>query len=133
MDVPVAVLCDAATQQGGKLNILGAFDAIVAHDLPVVHPICTVAVRLVFERFEAGEHRLRLKIADEDGNEIASPAELQARCEFPPENDRPFISQNLILNLQRLRFEQPGRYSIDLSVNGKHMATIPLSVILRRQ
>jgi len=129
MDVTVAVLCDAATDYQGKLNLLGAFDAILARELPLVHPQCSVALRFVFERAEQGGHRMQLKLSDEDGQEVAPPAEFQATCQFPPDDPRQFISQNLILNLQRLRFEKAGRYSFDLSVNGKHEARIPLSIV----
>jgi len=85
----------------------------------------------VSEPFEEGAHRIRLKISDDQGEAVGQAAELQAHCKFPPGANRPFVSQNLILNLQNLKFEKAGRYSFDLSVNGKHEASIPLSVVVR--
>ena len=38
MNIQVAVLCDAATDDNGKLNLLGAFDTIYAPQTPAVHP-----------------------------------------------------------------------------------------------
>ena len=52
MNIEVFSLCDAATIEGGKLNMLGAFDTIMAEKVPVVHPQCTIALRL---RFNASE------------------------------------------------------------------------------
>ena len=41
MNIQVAVLCDAATDDNGKLNLLGAFDTIYTQQLPAVHPQCS--------------------------------------------------------------------------------------------
>ena len=38
MNIQVAVLCDAATEENGKLNLLGAFDTIIAQQIPATHP-----------------------------------------------------------------------------------------------
>ena len=43
MQIQVAVICDAATETYGKLNLLGAFDAIHAQQLPWTHPQCSIA------------------------------------------------------------------------------------------
>ena len=48
MNIQVAVLCDAATDDQGKLNILGAFDTINALTLPAIHPQCAIALRVTF-------------------------------------------------------------------------------------
>ena len=36
MDIQIAILCDAATDTHGKLNILGTFDTIYTSQLPAV-------------------------------------------------------------------------------------------------
>ena len=38
MNIQTAVLCDAATDDNGKLNLLGAFDTIYAPEMPAIHP-----------------------------------------------------------------------------------------------
>jgi len=51
MNIQVAVLCDAATDDNGKLNLLGAFDTIYTQQLPAVHPQCSIrAPRHFFQR-----------------------------------------------------------------------------------
>jgi hypothetical protein len=50
MTIQVAVLCDAATDYNGKLNLLGTFDTIYAPEMPMQHPQCAVAVRIAFDR-----------------------------------------------------------------------------------
>ncbi len=126
MDVQVAVLCDAATDYAGKLNLLGTFDTIVTHQLPAVHPQCSVALRLVFSRIEEGQHKVRMNLVDEDGRAIMPGIELPADVVFP--NDGNFLSRNFIINIQHLKFEKAGHYAIDIAIDGRHEASIPLQI-----
>jgi len=126
MDVQIAALCDAATDYGGKLNLLGTFDTIVTHQLPAVHPQCSVALRLVFNRVEEGSHKLRINLVDEDGHSIMPSIDLPVQITFPEEGS--FLSRNFVLNIQQLKFAQAGQYAIDIAVDGRHEANIPLQV-----
>ena len=40
MDIQVAVLCDAATDYKGKLNLLGTFNSVYTRELPANYPHC---------------------------------------------------------------------------------------------
>jgi len=126
MDVQAAVLCDAATDYGGKLNILGTFDTIVAPKLPAFHPQCSIAVRIVFSRIEEGAHKLRMNFVDEDGHSIMPGIDIPAEVRFP--SDASILSRNFIVNIQQLKFDLPGLYSIDLQMDGKPQASIPMLV-----
>ncbi len=127
MRVEIFALCDAATDSHGKLNLLGTFDTLVADSFPSRHPQCAVAVRLRFRRIEEGPHRVRLQIVDEDGRAVVPPLDGQLDVRCRPEVDS--VSANLVLNLQALPLERPGRYSIDLAVDGREEASLPLYVI----
>jgi hypothetical protein len=128
MDVQVAVLCDAATDYGGKLNLLGTFDTIMAAQLPAVHPQCSIALRIVFNRIEEGPHKLRLNFVDEDGRAIMPSIELPAEVNFP--GDANILSRNFIINIQHLKFDKGGHYAIDVALDGRHETSIPLHVRL---
>ena len=39
MDIQVAVLCDAATDYKGKLNLLGTFNSVYTRELPANYPV----------------------------------------------------------------------------------------------
>ena len=39
-----------------------------------------------------------------------------------------FLMRNFIINIQQLKFDKPGQYSIDLAVNGRQEASLPLLV-----
>jgi len=126
MNVEVFVLCDAATDYHGKLNILGAFDCIWATKAPVVHPFCAIALRIRFMRIEEGTHPIKINIVDEDGKNIVPPIDGNLNIKFGTEDES--VAANLIINLQGIRFENFGNYSIDLAIHGRHEASLPLFV-----
>jgi len=120
-------LCDAATADfNGKMNILGAFDTIVADSVPAVNPQCTIALRVRFDSIEKGEHGVTVNFVDQDGKHIIPPASGQITIDFPPEQRSG--SANLIFTIQGLRLDRFGEYSIDLALDGRHEASLPLIV-----
>lgn len=126
MNIEAFLLCDAATQQQGKLNILGAFDNILAKQLPTKHPACSVATRIRFEKIEDGNHSVRIQIIDQDGKNIGPKLEGKISVQIKPELDSTVT--NLILNIQGLEFKQYGQYRIDLGIDGNVRASLPLRV-----
>src|SRR5471030_3228323 len=85
MNIQVAVLCDAATEDNGKLNLLGAFDTIFAPQLPAVHPQCAVALRVTFMSGNEGDRKLKLNFVDADGKSIMPPIEIPVTITLPDE------------------------------------------------
>ncbi|WCJ59175.1 hypothetical protein NXS98_15875 [Fontisphaera persica] len=126
MEIQVASLCDAATDSQGKLNILGTFDTINASQMPAVHPQCSVALRLVFDKMEEGPHTVGLNFVDEDGRPVMPPIQMPIKVEVPDEAI--FVSRNFIVNIQHMKFEKPGFYSVDISFDGEIKGRIPLLV-----
>jgi hypothetical protein len=127
MNIQVAVLCDAATDDNGKLNLLGAFDTIHTPQLPAVHPQCSIALRVTFFNGDEGRHNLRLNFVDADGGPIMPDFPL-IPVEIALPEDTHFGTRNFIVNIQRLKFETPGLYAIDISLDGQPQASIPLLV-----
>lgn len=127
MNVELFVLCDAATDYQGKLNILGTFDSIWAKQIPAVHPLCAVALRLRYLKIEEGEHKIKISIVDIDGKEVVKPVEAYVNILF---NNIPLTSTatNMILNLQGIKFPNFGEYSIDLAIDGRHETSLPLYI-----
>jgi hypothetical protein len=129
MNIQVALLCDAATQDSSsKLNILGAFDTIFAPQLPAVHLQCTVALRITFTAGDEGQHRLALNFINADGRSIMPPIEIPVAVAMP--EDTHFISLNFVVNIQQVQFPEAGLYSVDIRLDGQSQASIPLLVKL---
>ena len=129
MNVQVAVLCDAATQDSSsKLNILGAFDTIFASQMPAVQLQCAVALRATFTADDEGPHQLALNFINADGRSIMPPIEIPLTIRLP--EDTHFLSLNFPINIQQLQFPAAGLYSVDIRLDGKSQASIPLQVKL---
>jgi hypothetical protein len=131
MNIQVAVLCDAATEDHGKLNLLGSFDTIYAPQLPAVHPQCAVALRVTFTAGDEGQRRLKLNFVNADGHAIMPPIEIPVAVELP--DDVHFVTRNFIVNIQQLKFDEEGLYSVDVRLDDKSQTGIPLLVKLPPQ
>ena len=126
MNVQVAVLCDAATDENGKMNLLGAFDTIYAQQLPAVHPQCAVALRVTFADDDEGQRKLKLNFINADGRAIMPAIEVPVKVTLP--DDAHFLTRNFIVNIQQLKFAKAGLYSVDVRLDDKSQASIPLLV-----
>lgn len=125
MVTEVFVMCDGANDSHGKLNILGAFDSIVANEFPFVHPHCTFALRLRYDRSDGQESMIRLLLRNATGDAILASIDTTLKH---GDFTNPTMTANLIVNFNSLRFEKPGDYSIILQVNGIPAAITPLYV-----
>ncbi len=126
MNIEAFLLCDAATDQRGKLNILGAFDNIFAKKMPTMHPACAVTARIRFEKIEEGSHTIRIHIIDEDGKSIGPKLEGNVNVRIGDDVDS--TATNIVLNIQRLKFEKYGQYRIDLAVDNQIKGSLPFHV-----
>lgn len=130
MDIQIASLCDHAADYNGKLVLTGTFDTLAARAVPVVHPMCALALRLCFTQEDVGRHKLSINIINEDGESLDPknmPIEPEFDVQLPP--NVPFLTRNLIMNLQGLRFPTAGIYSIDIGCDGDLLMRLPLRIV----
>ncbi len=128
MNIQVAVLCDAATDDNMKLNLLGAFDTIYAPQMPAVHLQCAVALRMTFLPGDEGTRTLTLNFINADGHPIMAAIPMQVQVTLP--DDVHFMTRNFIVYLQQLHFTEPGSYSVEVRMDDQPQASIPLLVKL---
>lgn len=127
MDVEAFLVCDAASDQFGKLNILGAFDAIMAPGIPIVHPQFAVALRIRFSKSESANHPFRINIVNEDGKSILpKPLDGNVNVQIRQADESAVV--NLICNFRDTRFEKFGKYFVDLTMDGRQRGSLPLHV-----
>lgn len=127
MRVEIFTLCDAATMDAaGKLNVLGSFDRLNAPAEPITHQHCALAIKLRFERVEEGQKKIRLAFVDPDGVAVMPPIDGTAEVRFQENDSSSTIS--LAIGIQQLKVPKFDEYSIDLAVDGRHEASIPLFV-----
>lgn len=114
MQLEILTFCDAATEYGGRLNILGATDTIVVPVTPFKYPNCAVVARLRAARIEEGNHTIRLMIIDADGQPILN---VDGRMEIRFHQGIGG-AMNMIIHAQQLEFKNTGDYAIEFAVDG---------------
>lgn len=126
MRVEIIALCDAATDSHGKLNILGSFDTICANELPAMHPQCAVVLRIRFNHDELGMHDVKIQVVNSQNQFVFPPleAEVKVNANDPGQS----VATNMILNIQRLKVEAYGEYTIKLVIDENELATLPLFI-----
>lgn len=128
MDIQVATLCDSAMDYNSKLCLLGTFDTIGSRAVPIVHPQCALALRVCFRNADEGDHQMTIRMVDASGKDLMQPLQANVDIRLPEGAD--FITRNMILNFQPLRFETGGTYSFEVIFNGETKASVPLRVVV---
>jgi len=126
MKVEVFVLCDAATDNHGKLNVLGTFDQIFAIKTPITHPACAIALRMRFDKMEEGVHKISLALVNPDGIPVVKTMEGTVDPRMAPDVDS--VAVNMILNFHNIKFDTYDDYQINLTIDDVAMGSLPLRV-----
>jgi hypothetical protein len=93
----------------------------------VVHPQFAVVLRLRFVKSESANHPFRINIINQDGKSILpKPVDGNVNVQIQQADESVVI--NLVGNFRDVKFEQFGRYSVDLTMDGKVRGSLPLFV-----
>ncbi len=127
VQLDLAVIADAANvSQEGKLNILGVFDTIWARDFPVRHTTMVFVLRFLADFTEQGDHSLEVRLMDADGAQLfKAEGPLKVTGGSPGRPIRPHV----IMALNGVTFDQPGDYSFEVMLSGKHVRSVPIYVV----
>ncbi|MEO7933027.1 MAG: hypothetical protein ABIT76_07705 [Chthoniobacterales bacterium] len=127
MELLVATLCDTASENQGKLNVIGAFDAIIAQSFPANFSFM-LALRFSFTAKDHGSHAFYIQLVDDSGEpDKSAPNESKMDVNMPP-GTAGFSTQNMITPLQGT-IAKAGTYHFDVHFEKKILAHIPLRVI----
>lgn len=132
MRVDTALLCDAATVREGLLHILGGgISQVVRPEYPAELGL-TLALRIMVHPTEAEHrHKLQIILQGEDGQKVTEvQAEVQA--ELPPEGIEAGEEGELLIPWNfpgRPKLPAPGRYSMELLIDGVHQRSVPFKAI----
>lgn len=129
MDIQIATLCDFAADYNGKLVVSGTIDVLAAPKMPVVQPHCCLAIRLCITPEDNGAHKFSVNIIDGDGKSLDDKMPIDADMPIELPDEVPFVTRNLILNLQGLRFQEAGVYFVDISIDDELVQRLPLRVV----
>lgn len=129
MDIQIATLCDHAADYNGKMVVSGTIDVLAAPQLPIIQPQCCLAIRLCITPDDNGPHKFSVNIIDGDSKSLDDKMPIDADMPIEIPEDVPFVTRNLILNLQGLRFHEAGVYFVDISIDNELVQRLPLRVV----
>ena len=82
---------------------------------------------MIFRDDDEGHFSLKINIVDEDGQPVVPPIEGGLEVKIP--EDSSFLTRNGVFNLQHLKFDRPGFYSVDVAINGRTVTGIPFRIV----
>lgn len=124
MKVLISAVAEHAWVENGCLSICRAFDTISAPEFPYILPRLSVALRLLIRRSEAGEHKLNISLSDSDGKKLMN-SDLNINVQ-PPQEPVPEVSFSFAINGQSVNFPKSGDYAVDVLIDGRVEASIPI-------
>jgi hypothetical protein len=126
MRVDFAVVCDyAVIDQYGKLSVLGIFQHIWVSQFPTVHPRLHLVMRLKGTRTEVGQHRVQIRLVDEDGRQIIKGDGTVNFSEPPAGVLEVEAGAVLVFDVP---FEKAGRYEFEIEVDEDLTTAVPVTV-----
>jgi len=131
VEIDLALTADAATIDGsGKLNLLGIFDQISVQQFPARHGRLALVLRFLGGAGDAGTHNLSITLASPGGEQLLSlNGELNVR---PGRGSlQTGIRVPHVINIDGIVFKEQGIHTFDIVVNGRHKATLPLTIAKR--
>ena len=117
-----------------RYHSIGAQNRLGAHRFPALLLIVgvTLALRIMVHPTEAEHpHQLRIIVQGEDGENVTE-VQAQIQAEPPPEGIEPGDEGELVIPWNfpgRPKLPTPGRYSMELLIDGVHQRTIPFKAI----
>jgi len=127
MNVVLAVACDQArVRPDGKMDIVGAFDALYAPGFPAVQERMTAVFVLEWDEDESGRHEFSADLVDADGTRVLT-IEGHTDVEERPV-DRAPARTRIVMPMERVVFPHAGRYRFVLEVDGHECPAFSLFV-----
>jgi len=127
MRIDLALLCDyALVDRNNKLTAAGIFRGLAGPSLPFTHPRMYLALALVVETTDRGDHDLVLRLIDPDGSEVIRPLNARIHVDRTDPTSEGII--NLVLELSGVTFRTTGTHCLDLFLENRFAHRVELDV-----
>lgn len=125
MKVDIFCLCDfAQSASEGKLTILGIFDSLSSENLPAIHGLFAVAIKMKIDPSEIGPKKIKLMFLAPDKTTVGQ--DIESTIVIPSTQGSIPMNVQLVTLVPFLRLPQFGEYSVVLQMDGQQVASTPL-------
>lgn len=124
MQIDFAVLADyALIDQQGKLSVIGIFQHVWVAQFPAAHPRTHLVLRVKGRRTEIGEHPMRIRFVDDQGQELMGG---DGTVQFgEPAAGVTDVEAGAVLVFD-VPLPRPGAYAFEITLGGS-VVRVPLS------
>lgn len=119
MQIEIFTICDSAQVYAGKAVIAGAFNQVVAKSLPVIMQNLTLAVRVAFEKSEAGDRTFYFQLKNPDGTLLIPDLRCETKQNIPLEKQGPLTTFDMNIVIGNVAFNQYGVYTVTMKFDDK--------------
>ncbi len=120
-ELQFSILCDDVRQEkNGKFLFIGSFNLVAVQKFPVLYSVFHIA-----NQWCAGEGQFKeqSRVVDEDNKVVVASPEVSFKlADF-------YASHFVISRFERTKFEKPGKYSIEVILNGELFRRFPFNVV----
>jgi hypothetical protein len=121
----MAALADRSELIDGKANLMGLFQSIVSSRFPTaLHGVLAIRVAMDADEAEWVEVSAALRHGGEDLGEVSMAAFVP-----PGTPAQPLRGIDVTIDLEGTELPGPGLYTFEVAVDGRHVASVPLSVL----
>lgn len=121
----MAVLADRSDLVEGKASLIGIFQSIVASSFPTqLHGV--LAIRVAVDPDEADWVEVSTALR-RDGAELGALS--MSAFVPPPTPTQPLRGIDVTIDLEGTELPEPGLYTFEVAVDGRPVASVPLSVL----
>ncbi len=122
------MLADAAnTTVDGRLNVLGAFDVLVADKFPYIHHSMMCIVKFAYSPAEYGRQKeVEILALDTDGKQIGKYTDI---LQLPEREPGALAWYGMAVRIISATFPHPGRYAFHILAGGEEKWVIPIEVV----
>ncbi len=116
MEVSDLILADYATvSERGKFTLVGAgFTEIATKKIPCVHNLMFLFIRIKATKKDAGRNRFNVGVIGEKGSVFKAEGDIGIKDNHQGKGYIP-----IVLQLNNLKFDSAGDYSIEVRINGE--------------
>ncbi len=127
MEKLILLVADYANvDQGGKLNVLGAFGRIYAPKFPAVHASLHLVIKLGADFEDFGKPQgLSVRFKDADGKILLALPTINFTLNA---STMPIPEANFIIQVQNLVLPTAGQYDFEILVDDAEIGILPIAV-----
>lgn len=120
MRTTIFTLCDYAKDYNGQLSIMGTFNRIVSDKFPADPRSFCLACQFEVKDHTKDDHYVNISVKENSTGNLILPTQ-ELRLSVSQNNSDRRLVTNLILNIDRFVFQNPGTYTFEvISDNNKN-------------